>query len=169
MKWIILTIAFLFMFASHSQTRKRYKQRNHKLQTHAYLHFDKDIELSGTLGVEYAKNWGYFELGGGLGIMPDNLRFSDFNLDDLGMSISIFFEGNFIKNKRKNDWIPGAGLKISYMPTVDVFVSPYLISKWFISYRTSLHLVLEYPMQVHQGQEWWDGLKPSFGYAYYFH
>ena len=169
MKFVYLLAAFLLVFSSHGQTRKRYKQRNHKLQ--ANVDVGVNPEVKGTLNLSYARNWGYFELGGFAEALIDDLEFSRFDMDNLGLKIGLSFEGNFIKNKRRNNWIPSGGLKVSWMPMSDVFISPYLVSKFFISSRTSLNLELAWPIQVMDRFKLWsdDGVQLLFGYAYYFH
>lgn len=175
MKWIYIFIIAIFLFNSQAQPRKRYKQRNHKLQTNAYFHLEDDKKISGMLNVSYAKNWGYFEIGGLLGLNPSRLELKKFLSTEWNPELAIFAEGNLFKNKRKQNWIPSLGLKISYMIPNNkvVYLSPYFVSKWFISYRTSLHLALEYPIGVgwknRLGIEWWNGVKILWGYAYYFH
>ena len=165
----ILSILLLTL-SLQAQAKKRYKQRNHKLQTAGHLNTSADNEITGTGSVSYAKNWGYFELGGGLNIMPNEMGFGEF-FKKLGLELFLSGEGNFIKNKRKNNWVPGFGLQAAYRLGNEIFLTPYLVSKHFISYRTSINVSLGYPLKVYEwGSNWYrNGVQIMWSYAYYFH
>ena len=162
MKKSVIVVLFLAL-TLQAQAKKRYKQRNHKIQTGGHLMIP---QFEGNVNVGYAKNWGYFELGGELGLNPEGL-----DIKRLGPEVGLIFEGNFIKNKRKNDWVPGLGLKLAYMMDGDhiINVNPYAILKWFISYRTSINFILDYPTQVFPRRNFWSGVNLKWAFAYYFH
>ena len=182
MKFIYILLAF-FVFSVQAQEnmqKRHYKKRNNKVQINAgNLMFSNEFDMSGSVYFSYARNFGHFEVGGLLGLNPD-INIWNFitgesgaEFKDLGLQIGIILEGNFIKNKRRNNWIPSGGLKLIYTKrrNNEFYVNPFLSSKHFISSRTSINIELEYPLQVWEWNtdEIWRGFGFSAAYAYYFH
>ncbi len=183
MKFIYILLA-LFVFSVQAETMQKrlYKKRHNKVQiTAGNLMFSNEFDMSGSVYVSYARNFGYFEVGGLLGLNPDiNIWHfitgeSGEEFKDLGLQIGIILEGNFIENKRRNNWIPSGGFKLIYTKRRDneFYVNPFLSSKHFISSRTSINIELEYPLQVWEwgspGENLVQGFKILGAYAYYFH
>ncbi|MDE0152076.1 MAG: hypothetical protein OXK80_06265 [Bdellovibrionales bacterium] len=187
MKFIYILLAlFVFSLQAEETMQKRlYKKRHNKVQINAgNLAFNNNMDISGDVLVSYSRNFGYFEIGALLGFsnIEMNLTEIDNIMEDLGLTVGLIFEGNFIKNKRRNNWIPSGGLKLVYMAREydfnrgddrkeGFYVHPFLSSKHFISSRTSINLELEYPLKVWEWEtdEIWRGLNFTFAYAYYFH
>jgi len=191
MKFICILLAlFVFSLQAQETVQKRlYKKRHNKVQINAgNLQFNNNRSISGNILVGYSRNFGYFEAGFLLGF--SNIRLTLFaeqgnilDVDNLGFKAGLVFEGNFIKNKRRNNWIPSGGLKLIYMASKHDFhrgdnrqegfyVQPFLSSKHFISSRTSINMELEWPLKVWEWRdigELWRGLDFSVAYAYYFH
>ena len=177
MRFIFASLALLFIIEAQSETmqKRRYKKRHHKVQIGAgNLNFSNEFDAFGDIKVNYAYNWGHFELGVLFGLSPDLNLFNDITeFDKMGLLSGLSFEGNFIKNKRRNNWIPSGGLKVYYMLSRDsgLWTELFLSSKHFISSRTSINIELGYPLQVWE----WDssrlftGFNLDFAYAYYFH
>jgi len=185
MKFVYILLA-LFVFSSQAQEtmqKRLYKKRHNKVQINAgNLQFSPSMDLSGDIDARYSRNFGYFELGVLLGFSNIKLNFSQFEMEGLGLKLGGVVEGNFIKNKRRNNLIPSGGLKILYMFSEHDFqdsrsrekgfyVNPFLSSKHFISSRTSINMELEYPLKVWEWntEDLWVGLDFSVAYAYYFH
>ena len=188
MKFIYILLAlFVFSLQAQETMQKRlYKKRHNKVQINAgNLQFSDQMDISGSIQVSYSRNFGFFEVGALLGLAGIEVNLSEMEedlLSDLGLKAGLVFEGNFIKNKRRNNWIPSGGLKLIYMANKHNFTSgddrkkgfyavPFFSSKHFISSRTSINMELEYPLKVWEWEteEIWRGLDFSFAYAYYFH
>lgn len=187
MKFIYILLAlFVFSLQAEETMQKRlYKKRHNKVQINAgNLQFNNNISISGDVLVSYSRNFGYFEVGALLGF--SNIEINLFEIGDkvlegLGLKAGLVVEGNFIKNKRRNNWIPSGGLKFIYMASEQKFdgddreegfyINPFFSSKHFISSRTAINLELEYPLKVWEWdtEEIWRGLDFSVAYAYYFH
>ena len=176
--YIILAVFSLNTFFVHAETmqKRQYRKRHHKLQINATsLNFTKKFEASGSVDIAYAYNFGYFELGVLFGLSPDNASVfpTKFEFKKLNPTIGFNIEGNFIKNKRRNNWIPSAGLKAIYAYTgkSNIRVSPYLSSKHFVSSRTSINVEIGVPLKVYDWDlgELFQSVRFSVGYAYYFH
>ena len=175
--YIILAIFSLNTFFVHAETmqKRQYRKRHHKLQINATsLSFSKQFDANGAVDLAYAYNFGYFETGVLLGLKPEEeIELYELKNDykKIKLSFGFNFEGNFIENKRRNNWIPSLGLKVYYLLGNGAFVQPYVSSKHFVSSRTSINIELAVPLQV---WEWdlkniYDGFHFSVGYAYYFH
>ena len=166
--------------------KRLYKKRHHKVQINAgHLQISNEMSLTGSLVGSYSRNFGHFEIGALLGFS----NVTEFNFSEIGQAmetlnprIGLVFEGNFIKNKRRNNWIPSGGLKIIYVfnehefgrgsdRSKGLYANLFLSSKHFISSRTSINIELEYPLKVWEWdtEDIWKGLDPSIAYAYYFH
>lgn len=183
--YILLTTLFVLSLQAETMQKRLYKKRHNKVQINAgQLKFSNNMNIIGDIQVSYSRNFGFFELGVLLGHSPIELDLTNMNdlLKDLGLYAGLVFEGNFIKNKRRKNWIPSGGLKFIWMASETkfksgddrkegVYVHPFLSSKHFISSRTSINLELEYPMKVWEFDmgDLWRGLDFSFAYAYYFH
>lgn len=187
MKFIYVLLAlFVFSLQAEETMQKRlYKKRHNKVQINAgNLQFNNNMDISGNIQVSYSRNFGFFEVGALLGFSSIELNLFEPKdiMEGLGLKAGIVVEGNFIKNKRRNNWIPSGGLKLIYMAREHEFdrgderkegfyVQPFLSSKHFISSRTSINMELEYPLKVWEWdmEEIWRGLDFSVAYAYYFH
>ena len=183
--YILLTLFVFNLQAQETMQKRLYKKRHNKVQINAgQLKFSNNMNIIGDIQVSYSRNFGFFEIGALLGHSPIELDLTDMGslLENLGFYAGLVFEGNFIKNKRRNNWVPSGGLKLIYMASESEFksgddrkegfyVHPFLSSKHFISSRTSINLELEYPLKVWEWDmgELWRGLDFSFAYAYYFH
>lgn len=181
-RFITLSMVVLGLSHSFAQTQKRYKKRNHKLQLNVALDLLEDGNLLSEKSIirfDYARNFGRFEVGALLGLSPsEELGSGDLlNIPRLGLHAGVLAEVNFIENKRRVNWVPAFGIKVIYYQAVNpIFhVNPYLVSKHFISTRTSINLELEYPWPIFEGgrdlipEGFWNGLKFNVAYAYYFH
>ena len=183
--YILLTFFVFSLQAQETMQKRLYKKRHNKVQINAgNLKFNNHMSIGGNIQVSYSRNFGYFEIGALLGHSDISLNLYRLEnlLEGLGLQAGLVFEGNFIKNKRRNNWIPSGGLKVIYMAKeyrfeegdrrdAGIYVHPFLSSKHFISSRTSINMELEWPIKV---WEWemsalWRGLDFSFAYAYYFH
>ena len=180
MKCIIrfgLCVVFLLVWSSFAEGKKRYRKRHHKVQMNGWLAFNNDFELidNSHILLNYARNWGNFEAGALFGFIPENdQKVTDFDIAHWGLSAGALAEWNFLKNKRRINWVPAIGLKILYIQQQKGLVQaiPYLVSKHFISTRTSINIELNYPLQVWEfdaSDFYWQGFSLSVGYAYYFH
>ncbi len=175
--YVILAIFSLNTFFLQAETmqKRQYRKRHHKIQINASsLRFGRSFDVSGLVDVGYAYNSGYFEIGGILGLNPDfNLWNIASEYEDINVFAGLSFEGNFIRNKRRNHWIPSIGLKVYglYDRSFNIFVSPFLSSKHFVSSRTSINVEVSFPLKVWDWNldDLYDGFGLSVGYAYYFH
>ena len=187
MKFIyVLLVLFVFSLQAQETMQKRlYKKRHNKVQINAGdLKFSNNMVIGGSAQASYSRNFGFFEIGALLGFSDITISLTKLEdvLENLGLHAGLVFEGNFIKNKRRNNWIPSGGLKLVYMARdfnfaegddreQGFYANPFVSSKHFISSRTSINLELEWPVKV---WEWdtstiWRGVNFSFAYAYYFH
>ena len=174
----IMALGVAIFGISHSFAQKRYKQRNHKLQINANLNLLQDGDIFGEgnlVQINYARNFKVAEVGVIAGFKPEEGA-SFIDIPSLGLHVGLLGEFNFLPNKRRVNWVPAFGLKvILYQDNApEFYVNPYLVSKHFISTRTSINVELEYPIFLLEGVEFitdrfWNGIQLRVGYAYYFH
>ena len=178
MKFSYIIALAVFTLSVHAETmqKRQYRKRHHKVQINSSsLQFGKKFDVEGSVDVGYSYNFGHIEAGLVFGMKPDfNLIKIASELDDLNLLVGLNVEANFIRNKRRNNFIPAVGVKAYalYDGDVNFIVAPFVSSKHFISSRTSINLELGVPLnmlEVLNPSKLYDSMQFSMGYAYYFH
>ena len=154
--------------------RYRYRQRKHRLQLEGQFspwHQNNERKYFLDADVMYGYNTGYFEIGPNVGLFsPGGGNFNLF------FNAGIWAELNFIKNTRKEEFVPAVGLKINYQLEERrkhfLLLSPYLTLKFFPASRTGIVLSGYYDIQTNFRsffQNVFMGLNFSLAYVHYFH
>ena len=154
--------------------RYRYRKRKHRLQLEGnFSPWHKDNEKKYFLDVDvlYGYNAGYFEVGPNIGLFSKG-----------GGQFNVFFnaggwaEFNFIKNTRKESFVPALGLKINYLLQERrrhyLLLAPYLSLKFFPASRTGFILSGYFDIQTNFDSFFKRvdlGLNFSIAYVHYFH
>ncbi len=119
--------------------RYRYRKRTHRMQVGAqFIPWSRisDRNLRFDVDLLYGYNAGQFEVGPNLSLSSEGGKVS------LNLDVGGWAEFNFIKNVRKNEFVPALGLKINYSLMKgnqhNLLFSPYVSVKYFLASRTGL-------------------------------
>ena len=148
--------------------RYRYRNRTHRVQVSADLHpwsQDADNNLLMQADLLYGYNAGLFEVGPNVSL--------EYIKKTFGFAGGIWGEFNFIKNTRKEKFVPALGVKVNYIHTGQMlFLAPYLALKLYPASRTGLIVNLNYNIVTPFSslfKQMKMGINVSIGYAHYFH
>ncbi len=155
--------------------RYRYRQRHHRVQIAVdgvIFHRDNARNKFMDVNARYGYNFGYFELGPSVNVWsPGNGDFQSLYLDFKGWA-----EFNFIKNTRKQRFVPSLGLETGYLMSQrrmhNLVIVPYFSFKYFVASRTGIVLNVYGEMftqftQFFSNRNW--GIGVSLAYVHYFH
>ena len=155
--------------------RYRYRKRHHRVQLSAtgiFWHTDRPKSRYMDVGLLYGYNFGYFEMGPSVNVWsPGN---GDFR--SIYFNLGGWAEFNFIKNTRKQKFVPALGLESGYLLSQrrlhHLVLSPYVSFKYFVASRTGivLNVYFEYFTQfIRFFKNRQQGIGLSLSYVHYFH
>lgn len=155
--------------------RYRYRKRTHRFQIIVQgvpWHGDNQKYRFTNIGVIYGYNAGRFELGPQIRLI--NPGGQDFRAMDI--NLSGWLEYNFIRNTRREKFVPAVGLSVGYevenLRRHNLALSGYLSLKYFVASRTGFVFNVNYEyitLFTSMFRQRDMGIWYSLSYVHYFH
>ncbi len=155
--------------------RYRYRKRTHRFQITAQgvpWHTDNQKSMFTNIGVIYGYNAGRFELGPQIRLYnPGGQSFQS-----LYLHLGGWLEYNFIRNTRREKFVPAVGISTGYelerRRRHNLALSVYLSAKYFVASRTGIAINLYYEystLGTALFRQTDMGVGYSISYVHYFH